>query len=180
MGVNFLDVTLFKGEHFASSNVLDVKLYQKPINKYVYLPPHSFHAKHTFRSIILSELRRYRINCSSDNDFEITKELFFKRLCERGHKASNISCVFGVQFNRSTLLDSIDSITLPSSDGNSDNAIFCCKRTPRTLFMNLREVLRYPQYLFNDPHSSFCFNGSAPLISYKSTPNLGHLVTNRL
>lgn len=180
MGVNFLDVTLFKGGNFESTNTLDVKLYQKPINKYVYLPPHSFHAKHTFRSIILSELRRYRINCSVDNDYETAKELFFKRLCERGHKASDISCAFEVQFDRGALLDSIDSITPPGLVGNRDNAIFSCKRTPRTLAMNLREVLRYPQYLFNDPHASLCFNGAAPLISYKSTPNLGHLVANRL
>lgn len=174
----FLDVTLFKGERFISNNTLDVKLFQKPINKYVYLPPTSFHSKNTFKAIILGELRRYRINCSNDDDYKHVKDLFFNRLCERGHKATDINHTFDTHFDRNSLLNSVDS-SESSTTAQHTNAIFCIPRTPRSLSLELRQCLKYPQYIYNDPHAESIFHGDSPTISFKGTLNLGNLLANR-
>ena len=179
MGANFLDVTLFKGNRFTSTNILDVTLYQKPINKYVYLLPTSFHAKSVFKSFILGELRRYRITCSDDKNYNDSKDLFFKRLCARGHKPADIAGIFETHFNRSALLGAICMDISPTMDPEG-NLIFCTKRTPRTLSLALQDCLKYPQYLYNDIHATSLFIGSAPIISYKGTSNLGSLLTNRV
>lgn len=174
--VHFLDITLYKGPRFSSDMILDIKLYQKEINKYVYLPPNSFHSKSTFRGIILSELRRYRINCSDDNEFELVKAQFLSRLLDRGHVLANISEIFQTCFNRASLLDSINRTV----SATEHPLVFTCTRSPRALKLNLKDCLAYPNYLFNDCHASLIFKGVAPIISYRSTASISSLLVNKL
>jgi len=56
----FLDLCIFKGKNYENSKILDIKLYQKPLNKYLYIPPHSFHTSHMFKGFILSNFNRIR------------------------------------------------------------------------------------------------------------------------
>jgi hypothetical protein len=41
--VNYLDLVIFKGERFLNSGLLDLDIYQKPLNIYSYFPYHSGH-----------------------------------------------------------------------------------------------------------------------------------------
>ena len=177
--VHFLDITLLKGERFTGYGILDIQLFQKPINKYVYIPPTSFHSKRTFRGIVLGELRRYRINCSNDADFESAKRLFHDRLVARGHCALELAAVFETVFDRVSLLHTISNVSKTSCN-DLNNPIFISTRSPRTLALNLKDCFQYPEYLFNDIHSSLIFSGRAPVISYRSTPNISSLIANRL
>ncbi|CAI5999285.1 unnamed protein product [Closterium sp. NIES-65] len=45
--MDFLDLTVFKGQRFQSSGTLDMKLFQKPMNRYLYLPFKSYHTRAT-------------------------------------------------------------------------------------------------------------------------------------
>ena len=178
-GANFLDVTLFKGNRFTSTNILDVTLYQKPINKYVYLLPTSFHAKSVFRSFILGELRRYRINCSDDNDFLIKKNLFFDRLLARGYRPNEILKLFETVHDRQEILQHIRGNKRPISRATL-NPVFVTTRAPSTLALPLRDCLSYPPSLFSDIHSSIIFSGNAPIVAFKGTKSLGEELRNRL
>jgi hypothetical protein len=64
--VEMLDLLIFIND----SNTISTKLFQKPQNMYLYFPPHSFHQPSVFKSFIQSEIKRYRICCSNDADFE--------------------------------------------------------------------------------------------------------------
>ena len=175
---NFLDLTIYKGQRFEDSRIFDIKLFQKPINNYVYLPPFSFHSKNTFRGLVLGELRRYRINCSDDALFLISKDLLFKRLCMRGYAPTSLAPLFSVEFDRAAL---IEGITLSSGlKANSlCNVVFTSSRTPRTLSLDLRRCLEYPEYLQADMHFSHIFSGASPLISFRRTKNLSESIINR-
>jgi len=81
----FLDVKVFKGPQFSHCNLLDIALYQKPINKYQYIPHFSYHTKFVFKSFITSELNRYLVKCTSPLDFLNLRRLSFQRLTNRGY-----------------------------------------------------------------------------------------------
>jgi len=81
--VTFIDLDIIISNE-ANKNY--TKIYQKPKNAYLYLPPSSFHLKHIFQNTITAELRRYKLKCSLDEDYCIIKIEFYNRLHTRGYK----------------------------------------------------------------------------------------------
>lgn len=102
--VTFLDITILKDVRFNTCGLLDVKLYQKPINKFLFLPPNSYHPKHCTNGWISGYIKRIRLNCSNDTDFVKFKSEFFTHLRNRGHGTSIID-LFQVNYNRPELLN---------------------------------------------------------------------------
>jgi hypothetical protein len=44
----FLDIEVYKGNRFVATGKLDVQLHQKTVNKFLFLPPMSFHNPKVF------------------------------------------------------------------------------------------------------------------------------------
>ncbi len=103
----FLDVEVYKGSRFNSSHVLDFKTYQKEQNRYLYLAPNSFHRRDVFKSMIVSELNRYRLSCTDDNEFHRIRSLFYQRLVARGYHTEYLNAVFPTHSSREDLLLSL-------------------------------------------------------------------------
>ena len=61
-----------------SSNVLQFSAFQKPLDKYLYIPVESFHPSSNKKAFIKGELMRYARNNSSFNSFYDTREKFWK------------------------------------------------------------------------------------------------------
>ena len=99
----FLDVTVFKGEDFASSSILETKLYQKPMNKYVYLHYQSCHCKNLLKNFVQSEIKRYRLTCSRDVDFEEAKLAFRDRLVARSYPINILDEWMNLHYDRNSL-----------------------------------------------------------------------------
>ncbi|KAI8968777.1 hypothetical protein BDB01DRAFT_695692, partial [Pilobolus umbonatus] len=55
------------------------------LNKYLYVPFHSYHPKENKSGFIKAELIRYVRNCSSYEDFATVASNFFVRLRDRGY-----------------------------------------------------------------------------------------------
>jgi hypothetical protein len=55
------------------------------MNLYLYIPPISAHPISCFKGLINGELIRYWYQNSREEDFNLTKSLFIKRLLKRGH-----------------------------------------------------------------------------------------------
>ena len=89
-----LDITFSKGERWARYGVLDTCVYQKPLNKYLYIPWRSAHPSHCMRGLILGELRRYILRESSVHGFFRIRNAFYTRLRARGYPASFLRRVF--------------------------------------------------------------------------------------
>ena len=80
--ISFLDLFLYRD---ASSNVLHFSTFQKPQNKYLYIPYESFHPSSNKKAFIKGELMRYARNSSSFKSFSETGKKFWKRLRVRGY-----------------------------------------------------------------------------------------------
>ena len=92
--VAFMDLYIFKGIDFHFKGKLSIKVYQKPENRYMYIPFKSAHPRHTIKNYILGELKRYvRINTDELNFLKIRNN-FFLRMRNRGFNKHKLSLWF--------------------------------------------------------------------------------------
>ena len=80
--ISFLDLFLYKDANFST---LQFTTYQKPLNKYLYIPFESFHPTSNKKAFIKGELMRYARNSSTFKAFSVTRYKFWKRLRLRGY-----------------------------------------------------------------------------------------------
>ena len=85
--VDFLDITIYKGNRFRNSQLLDVKPFFKKTNKFQYLEYSSSHPKQTFKSLIKGELTRLLRACSDANAYEEVNQKIYKAFRDRGYPA---------------------------------------------------------------------------------------------
>ena len=83
--IDFLDITVYKGEKYARQSKLDIKPYFKPTNKFQYLQYSSAHPKSTFSSIIKGELARLLRNCSQKQEYCKISTKIAKIFKDRGY-----------------------------------------------------------------------------------------------
>ena len=185
---SFLDLTIFKGPRFHTSNLLDTKLYQKQINKYQYISPNSFHPRHVFSNFIHAELRRYLLACTHPDDFIHLRSQFSSRLTARGYPPLFINSLFkSFTLTRNQLLHSqptpspftIPSITnpflpttLPYPQPLSPPLTYICKHNSRLHASSIRHCLSLPSYITEDPTLHALFHNRPPIICQKKAPSL--------
>lgn len=100
--VEFLDLVLLKAERFHSTNRLDIRIHQKMMNTYLYIPARSFHTKKQLRNFIINELQRYIRNCSAFDDFIDIKRAFYERLRVRGYGPAELQPLFDITITPQT------------------------------------------------------------------------------
>ena len=83
--VDFLDVTVYKGNRHADSGTLDTKVYFKPTDSHKLLHSKSFHPKHTFKGIVKSQIIRFYRNSSCKESFNEACSILFKALKPQGY-----------------------------------------------------------------------------------------------
>ncbi len=83
--IDFLDLTIYKGELFHNHNSLDIKTFQKPHNLFQYLHFQSFHPKSTYKGIILGESVRYIRTNTNELNYRLQLSLLKTRLEARGY-----------------------------------------------------------------------------------------------
>ena len=83
--INFLDLTIYKGHNFTSTNTLDVKTFQKPNSLYQYLHYDSFHPKTTFKGTIIGECIRYARTNTEEANYNAQVALLKTRLLNRNY-----------------------------------------------------------------------------------------------
>jgi hypothetical protein len=180
--VTVLDLQIYKGVRHNTENKLDIKLYQKEMNKYLYIPPDSFHRPSTLRSFISNEIKRYRKCCVHDEDFLNSKRLFYNRLIDRNHCPQFLQPLFEINYDRSSLLASI--ITNSSSAETSNKTkvmptVFKILNTPRFKHSDLKGLLAVPDDLLHHPAFETLFNGRQPLVCYKRSNNIREILVKK-
>lgn len=66
---------------------LQLSTYQKPHNRYLYIPFNSFHRPSVFKGFVKAELLRYAVTNTTAACFERMKSMFYGRLKDRGYPA---------------------------------------------------------------------------------------------
>ena len=88
---DFLDITI---SYNLFTLKLDTSIYQKPLNKFLYITPKSTHEPHTLSGFIKGELTRYCRLCNNVYSYAVMKMLFKSRLLKRGYSNKFISLLF--------------------------------------------------------------------------------------
>ena len=164
----FLDLTIYKGERFESTGRLDIRVFQKPQNKYLYLPRNSFHPKATFPAYIISEINRYRLICSNDEDFEVVKKDFHSRLIARGYTEDFLNPLFLKGKSRNELLQNLQKRETPQ-EPKKTKIIFKTLHLPQTRGMRIKSCLKLTDEVLETREGIEVFSRQEPIICYSNT-----------
>lgn len=72
-----------------------ISTYQKPHNRYLYIPYNSFHRRSVFKGFVKAELLRYAVTNTMAAGYERMKGLFYTRLQARGYPVKALDAWFG-------------------------------------------------------------------------------------
>jgi hypothetical protein len=169
-----LDITLKKGIRFQNNGYFDISLFQKHCNKYLYIPPFSYHQKSVFKGFITSELKRYRIHCSNDSEFAHCKSEFYSRLLARGYNKSFLDPLFTMILHRPTLITARlqKAVSKSLSLTSNDPLLFTTTFSPLHKRLNFAAILDINDNIFSDPASNILFSNCRPITAYKKPPSL--------
>ena len=87
--VNFMDMTIS-----IVDGRVETKLYEKAMNLYLYLPPHSSHPRGVFTGLIFGQVLRTRRLCTHSEDADSSIRDFMNRMLARGHKQESLAPLF--------------------------------------------------------------------------------------
>jgi hypothetical protein len=82
---SFLDLVIYKGRRFHSTYIFDLRVHQKKMNLYLYIPYTSLHTDAAKAAFIQTELIRYIRNSSDIEAYIELKRRFYTRLRDRGY-----------------------------------------------------------------------------------------------
>lgn len=120
----------------STESIIETQTHQKLLNKYLYLPPTSYHPKHTQLGFIKGELIRYARLSSNLQKFNNTKQLFQQRLSLRGYPLWHTNPIFQ-NFNYS------DHHTFkPKQQQNIPKFPFILPYNPTTANLNVSQIYR--------------------------------------
>ena len=175
----FLDLTIYKGQNFAETGYLSTKLYQKPMNKYVYLHYKSCHSERIKRGFIVSEMKRYCISCSLQSDYITAVDAFRSRLLARGYPPNVLDQWMDVKLDREQLIRERIVSEIPTDTSPikaSPPLIFKIEYTPRTIALKLNECLAITEDAVADPDYNTIFGNRRPILCLTRTQNLSDLL----
>jgi hypothetical protein len=114
----YLDLTI----SISYLDKIQFKLFQKEINKYLYIPPMSNHPISLLSNIIVQELKRYcLLYCSFKSDYLDLAQKFKTRLLNRGYSEEFLVPLFANIPSRESLLKNLLSPKKIASTKESNN-----------------------------------------------------------
>ena len=176
-----MDLEIFKTDEIKQRGKLDATLYQKPMNKNLFLPFQSAHPLSVFKSWITCYIQRIRVLCSIDEMFESHKEKFRNRLRRRGYPIKFLNQVFGVKYSRNILM--LQQQTRKERNDNNKNGAYksalilpFCEYTEH-IKRPIQKCLRVTAAFQQDPHfKDILGTRKTPMIIYDTQRNLGQVL----
>jgi hypothetical protein len=178
----FLDIEAYKCPIPNTHNLVTIntRLYQKPINKYLYLPYCSAHSKKVMKGFITAELQRFRICCTDEHDFLTVKTLFHNRLLARGYPPDILDDWMSRETtDRPTLISR--RLQQERDKQNLKQAptptIFKIRQSQRTTRLQLNHCLSTHDTASFDPDAPAIFSNREPVLCLVRPTNLGEILT---
>lgn len=159
-----------------TSNFPITRVYQKPINRYLYIPPFSNHEKTVFKGWVMAEFLRYRRTCTLSKDYNDISTEFTVRLVNRGYSTNTIfECKNRAEDKYYSELRGDNhtkrTITRP---------IIILDRYMLQTIPNIKECFTIPEAVYSSPKYQQIYDSNKPLIVTKNGPNMiRHLVKSR-
>ena len=175
----FLDLVIYKHKTQDGIYKLATNLFQKKVNKYLFIPPFSNHAPHVHRGWITGYIKRLRRNCTRKIDFLLHKHTFFLRLLIRGYDKEFLIPIFQKHYKRREIMNRMDKRLCETNHDKpiAPEMIFkipTCQRTCR-LKHKINTCLRHTKTIKTIRNKSQILGKSkiTPIIWFKGGNNLG-------
>jgi len=175
-----LDISLFKGSRFQESGHFDITLFQKSCNKYLYIPPFSFHPAPIFRGFINSELQRIRLHCTSDTDFLTNQNNFHTHLVYRGYYTSFLDDIFPCRLTRNEIFEKRKLqkyVKRNKAISTSTPLVFVTDFTPLQKSLDMKSILDLNDHLSLDPLAFMIFSNRRPITAFRTAASLKDKLT---
>ena len=176
--IDVLDVTIYKDKNSANTGKLQTTLYQKPHNRFLFIPPTSYHDNHDW---IHEYINRIRLICSEDKEYFKHAQNLQGHLCERAHNIDDIQ----KYFQPKTRAELIQKATTKISNNRIQQTVkttplvFKITRTPRTtgIKRELKKILSLTKLSHEDPDTVKIFNKrNTPLMCEKRPRNISDML----
>lgn len=174
--VDFLDIVIYKCMEDACDADgkvrLKVRTHQKALNKYLYIPYHSFHHPGMFKSFINAELIRYVVTNSDEWWYDCMVRKFTHRLRQRGYPQRLIASIASrVSFARRQQYLSNASKAKNAGSSRSVLVVPYAQLIPE---LQLPQLLRDEYMRGNEAFYSWL--PQRPIVAYSKSRNLGSML----
>ena len=160
-------------------------MYQKPSNKYSYIPPLSSHQPSIFRSFVREELRRYLLACSKHEDVISLTKLFQERLQRRGYPPNTVALALSLLPARAEIVTRLIGPLTRTSESRYD----LLHRKAPIIVLNLPNLVPSPKWndVFRVPpvlsqlleyKIAYFSSSSRIIIGHRNHKNVWHIVTS--
>jgi hypothetical protein len=167
--VDFMDLTIE-----IKDNRLTTTLYQKAMNLYLYIPPHSAHPPGVLTGHIYGNIFRIQRLYSEETDRQNLKREFYQRLIVRGYKPSDIKPLFAKAESNAKKQKTV-------ANNTRDNTFLHLPYHPNN--PRSHEIQQIWQDSMIQPqqqqHLRYLTGTSRLLIAYSRPQNLGNLLSSR-
>jgi hypothetical protein len=174
----FLDITAT----LDNNNNCNTDIFQKTLNKYLYIPPVSNHSPSVFKNLIVSEIRRYRLLCSSEDKFLSVVAMFKQRLLARGYSSIMMKPLFANLPARTTVLANLldRNDTRSNTIKKSKNPLITIRIPPLLTPLPLCETLRLPEEISTNKLFIRAYNNNCKvIIGKRNYPSMFRLLSPR-
>ena len=178
----FLDLIIYKRKRTNGKFTLATKLFQKKMNKYLFIPPFSNHDPHFNKGWISGYIQRIRLNCTQDIDFILHKHTFFTRLLVRGYDIDFLLPIFRRPVYRRRLIKKLLQRRNTGRDHRTKTPaiIFKLPTCNRTCHLKnkIKGCLKYTKQIRNiRNHNEILGNHkTTPLLCFKGGKKLGSIL----
>jgi hypothetical protein len=172
----FLDLQFHLQPQADGNSLIHHTLYQKPLNKYLYIPPLSLHKPSFFDNFVLQELSRYRLACTSPMAYKEVANLFFVRLLHRGYSFDYLLPLFLQTPSRAHLLKKLFTpATLPRIAPRTP--FLTVSMPPLYPYLSWGNLFHIPPHITSTPAYRSMYGRNNIIVSTKNSPNISQLVT---
>jgi hypothetical protein len=180
---NFLDLTIT----INSASQLEARLYEKPVNLYLYPPVTSSHPKMNLKGLIYGMV--YRTLRLTSCDIQQRKELYrlYLRLNARGHNKHHILYIINDAYQRlkdNNLLYSKQAIQLPLNVCFFHNSYHPHNPTSSAIQRLFDNIINTPTNCIPlcdmKNHKNCMININKLIVAYHRTPNVGNILSSRI
>jgi hypothetical protein len=167
--INFLDLTLFKGNRFENYQILDMKCFSKPCDTFQYLSRDSSHPKACFHGMVKGEAIRYIRNSSSEYEYKHKLDFFISKLLIRGYEKSEVlNCLSDISYNRRNIY--LEDV--PKNPGNIP-LVFSTDYFPQRSNVDVKQALLRNWHYISNNHNLVKVFPRPPILALRRTQNLG-------
>lgn len=175
--VVMLDLTIYVGDLSKYDNkgngYLLYRMFQKELNKYLYLHADSFHQWPTLKGYVKGELIRIGRNSCNIDHYNLYSKRFYERLLPRGFTPKMLDPIFNnINYNSITLPPSVTGVDDNKTVSVDKPIIFTTRLTPLTQELDIKTIL----HTHFDSNVASYLGSSRAMVSYRGNTTLGQLL----